>query len=643
MKLLNKKYLTVITLASCLLSACSDDEENYVKGEWDAAENFQNVYFPQTSISEELDPADPTVVTIEIKRRNTQGTATVPFVIDDPDNVFFVSDATFADGEASTTFDVSFPNAEVGKEYTLKLSVEDLAFTSYLYSTDNSFTYTVTRVKWNEAGFYYAEDGSKVEGYANYTDDIVTTFFGVENVTFPTRLQERDDMPGYFRMVNTYGENYPYNEPGDWDETQDYYIYIDATDPNKVYIPSSCNTGMDWTYGDFYIHSLAGYYLANGKEDTASDYYGKYENGKITFPAGALLVGMANYNSGGLYAANGNGAFNLVVNPDEDLYEASIKDDFEWELVYNGSFESEKLGTTGTAAFYKGICVNNKDNCDKTFEENYGTAYYIDSPYEKGYNLIFSVKDGKILVPAGYEVQPTGINAVGEEVFAKINSSASSFSDKVVTLNITFQNEDGTITYATSNETLSNITYTQVGTGTYTYTQFFGSEEEPEEDPGLIISQRDDMPDVYKVSNWGYGVDFIFTWDKTTNECTVPEQFTGYVHSSYGSVYVSDLYIYTGGEYTYEDFPCYYDPSTSTFHFNVAYFVSEGVFGYGEETLTVTFDANNANAKSPAKKSLNTRNSALKRNSNRSTLFVPQRTDIKSITRNPGYSIGSLF
>ena len=84
------------------------------------------------------------------------------------------------------------------------------------------------------------------------------------------------------------------------------------------------DVGLDWSYGPIHVLNLAGNYVeaaeaaeasgdaAKAKQnwDKAEEYYGKYENGKITFPAQSFYFAMENYNDGkfGWYA-NANGAF----------------------------------------------------------------------------------------------------------------------------------------------------------------------------------------------------------------------------------------------------------------------------------------------------------------------------------------------
>ncbi len=590
-----------MALSVLALASCSSKYEYDGAGQWNANEGYAQAQFSKTSITVELAPTDPTQTTIELKRLNTTGSAVVNFDIEtNTDNVFTVSPTTFADGEETATAVVSFPNAEVGKQYTLKLAITDPNVVSQ-YSASNGCTLNVMRVKWNDAGFIYTDETKtkKKEGYAMYTDDFVSTFFNTGTPTFVTKLQERDDKPGYFRMVNTYHENYPYNEPGDWDDTKDYYIYIDATDTKKVFIPHYCTQGTDWSYGNFLFSSMAGYYLAKDDEETAAPYYGTYENGAITFPKDALLFGMSNYKSGAFYGANSSGAFKLVIDPDKALYTAQISDYvFSTDgLIFEGQFTSEKLGTEEEGimlikgAADESIEAANK-GCYSRFEAKYGAPYMIVSPYASGYHILFCVNaDGKVIIPDEIANQPIGLDAMGDDVYAHINGGASSFSESEIVLNITFQNEAGDVVYGETNETLANIKWNLVGTGTYTYSIYYEGS-----DDGYEIYQREDKPNMYKVSNWCDGSDFIFTWNQETNKCTVPITFTGIVHSQIGNIYVGDVptfyYALTGKSVSYDDYPCTYDPDSKTFSFNLYYLTLEGQgWGPGVETLKVDWNS----------------------------------------------------
>ncbi len=603
------KYTMTMALAVLALASCSNSEYKYDgPGQWNANEGYAQVQFAKTSLSVELAPTDPAQTTIQLTRLNTVGSAVVNFEIEtNTDDVFTVTPATFADGEETATAVVSFPKAEVGKEYILKLVITDPNMVSQ-YSASNGCTLSVMRVKWNDAGFIYTDAAKtqKQEGYAMYTEDFLTTFYSVQNVSFVTKLQERDDKPGYFRMVNTYHENYPYNDPGDWDDTKDYYIFIDATDPKKVFIPHYCTSGMIWSYGEFRFSSMAGYYLAKDDEESAAPYYGTYENGAITFPKEALLISMANYQTGGFYNSNVNGAFKLVIDPDKALYTAKVSDYvFNTEgLVFAGLFTSNKLKSEKEGVMLiKGatdpeVEAANK-GCYDRFETKYGAPYLIVAPYADSYHLAFCVNaDGKVVIPEEIANQPIGIKAMGEDVYAHINGGASTFGKSEIVLNITFQNEDGSVIYGETNETLAYITWTQVGTGTYTYNFWWEGE-----DDGYAVFQRDDKPNMYKIADWGNGSEFIFTWNKSNGKVTVPINSTGDMYGDYGTVYVSDgptCLATFGYEATYEEYPCTYDEATSIFSFSLLYFVSQGWFNQGAAPAVETLKVDWGSTAAPA-------------------------------------------
>lgn len=595
------KY-SVAFVSALMMAACSErgDINDFTYGTWDASADYSNVYFETANQTVELDPVEATNFKAQISRRNTSKAATVKLdITTNTDDVFTVSDAVFAAGDSVADIDISFPNAEVGKTYTLTLVSSNAEDVSPNYSKGVSYTLNVTRVKWNPAG-YVEVDGQKFEGYAMYTDDIITGFYGVQNVTYPVQIEERDDKPGYFRILDLY-KDYPYDH--DWDDSEIHYLYIDATNPNKVFIPSKYYSGMALGEdGQIIVFSIAGLRLSQGRPADAEGNYGTYKNGVITFPEKALLIAEEFYNDGGLYQANPKGLTKIVIDPSKNLYTATLED-YDMEPVFEGTFTSAKLdNVTDGIALYKGVRNDSIENanpgCYDRYETNNGVPYVIVNPYAKGYPIYFAVNEkGKVVVPTGYESQPIGIEALNDDVYAVINAGASSFSEREVILNITFQNAKGTVEYGTTDESLAYVVWNKVGTGAYTYNTGFMCEKDEEgnlipvtDDPAELF-QREDKPNTYKLSPWGDGAELIFTWDKETNLCTVPMQPEGYVHPSYGIVYVSDIATWQGDAAYYEDFPCYYDPETTTFILSTAYYVEAGAFGYGTEALEVTWDA----------------------------------------------------
>lgn len=587
------KYSLPLALGVLVLAGCKEDDDVTV-GEWNAVDGYANIAFVETSKSIELDPADLTTDTIHMTRPDSVGSVTVPVEITSGDTeIFSIEPAVFADGETVADVVINFPNAEVGTTYTIQYAVKDPKYVSY-YSSNATGTFSVTRVKWNPAG-YVISDGQRYDGYAMYTEDFLTGIYQVENVSYPVEVQERDDKPGIYRIKNPYDEKYPYNDPGDWDDTQDYYIVINATNPDKVYMdPYDFYLGLSWSYGAFVVRNLAGRAVAIGAD--ASDYYGKMENGAITFPASSFYIGMDEYEGGGFrWYANPNGAFRLLLDPSKDIYVAELNaieedGDFVWNKEFEGIFTSAQQGTTDMATVYSATCTVTTDGANETFHNAYGTPYCIEAPYAEGYNIYFFVKDGRITIPNDFkealEIQPLGFQYGTTDIYGKINASDSYITANEVNLSITFQNADGSIIYGTESESVANITWTKQGEGTFYYDMFSSNEDgTPEADPGYTWYKRDDKEDVYKIGDWLMGTDFVFSWDKTTNECFVALQSIGYSHPTYGP-----MYIVEGAAYAqqFAEHTSYYDPATKVFHFFPLYFVEAGYFGQVEELFEVT-------------------------------------------------------
>ena len=117
----------------------------------------------------------------------------------------------------------------------------------------------------------------------------------------------------------------------------------------------------------------------------------------------------------------------------------------------------------------------------------------------------------------------------------------------------------------------------------YTLTQMWGAEVSVKE---VYARQSAINPtkQQYKIvikTNGGPNLDMIVDCDATTGECTIGEHFTGYNHSSYGPVYVSDLNTYAGKYQATSSF----DSKTGLFSLYLIYYVGAGYFGHGYEYL----------------------------------------------------------
>lgn len=297
MNIFKSSILSLVAVTSFMaFTSCDDDDDVNVVG---APFTVPGAFFePQYDHEVVLGETD-TQFTVTVNRSTGDGvytaniSSTTTSTAPDAASAFTVSPtATFADGETTASIIVSFDvtKLEPITPYELKISVAGSEDTPYTLSSVN---YTVMFVPWTDLG------------QCQYTDYYVGTFFKVSNVTYPVQILEHPTMKGLYRLVNPYGEAFPYNEPGDWDASKDYYLYINATNPNAVFFsdrdgnPAHFFSGMDWGYGQFIMTTMATYYLKKGDAASAAEHYGTLKDGKIYIPS--ILCAMANYNDGGLY------------------------------------------------------------------------------------------------------------------------------------------------------------------------------------------------------------------------------------------------------------------------------------------------------------------------------------------------------
>ena len=168
--------------------------------------------------------------------------------------------------------------------------------------------------------FWVAGDSNPWEslGYAMYTDDIMAGFLKEPaNYSYRVEVLANKEIPGLYRVMNPaafFGA----------DTSKDYYIEIDATDPEGVWIENYYEIGLDLGAGPMSVTSTAWYQAdAQGatKDDAkAAGLCGIYADGVITLPAKGLMIAMG----GKPYAyGNTNGAFkldlaNITATPDEE-------------------------------------------------------------------------------------------------------------------------------------------------------------------------------------------------------------------------------------------------------------------------------------------------------------------------------------
>lgn len=283
--------MVVATVAG--FASCSDDDD-YVPA---VVPGNAQVYFSNAQESTVNIVEDQTEFDVLVLRQDTEGELTVNIQANDPSGIFTIpSTVTFADTEATANLHITYDFADIegNVRYPISLKIDEKDATLY---GDASTSFVVLYAPW------------KSIGECKYTDGLISSLYNVDPLTYLVEVEESMTQPGLYRVVNPYGADYPYNEPGDYDPDNNYYLTINATDPTKVYLEES-PTGCNWGNGEFIFYSIAGLRLAQGNPAAAEGYYGTVKDGVITFPKGSLLGAMG---TDGWYTCNANGKFKLVL------------------------------------------------------------------------------------------------------------------------------------------------------------------------------------------------------------------------------------------------------------------------------------------------------------------------------------------
>ena len=317
-----------------LLSACV--EEKIEKGAPDLA-NCMGVYFveEQENLTEhtlEKGKDDKTLEFI-VRRTNVDTEADVAFnveaytvvkdetytdtsyceVLERAEDIFEFGEIYFKEGQRETTLKVWFDDIEIGKKYTCHMSITDPLYVSQYADNASSVTFTVQMFDWKKIG------------KAIYRDALFSDMFMWDGRYLETEVNvyERTDAAGkgYYKLENVYSAEYiarlvegeeAFNEDPTG-LTNDYRSYIDnasiivnATNPDKVYIPIQKTGFSDPSMGDIMIASD----VTEVWGAASNLLYGTLSEDKvITFPKNGLLISLGQY----FYFSNSSGKTRIVL------------------------------------------------------------------------------------------------------------------------------------------------------------------------------------------------------------------------------------------------------------------------------------------------------------------------------------------
>lgn len=102
----------------------------------------------------EVTPTEEKKMTLTLTRENTESEATIELLVKQNDNDIFQipESVTFASGVGSTTFDVTFPDAEIGVKYSLTLALKNDDVDPYQEVTTATLDGSIQVVQWEPIG-----------------------------------------------------------------------------------------------------------------------------------------------------------------------------------------------------------------------------------------------------------------------------------------------------------------------------------------------------------------------------------------------------------------------------------------------------------------------------------------------------------
>ena len=333
MKNLKIFFLSAVVAMAGLFTACSEND-------WSAgapAEGPQAYFSAEAPTSYKLTTED-TAVEIPVMRVETEGALEVPVLatIAEADAALFTVPAyvNFADGEATTTLQVSFDRAsmEDGASYSVMVTLDDPTMTTPYGSSTVTLTFAVPEP--------YVLKGT---GYLR--DDIVYALF-TEEVAEPYEVEiyEHLNYPGYLFVKNAYTKAFPEEyyeamevEPKSMSE-EDVYFVLDVRNPDAVVLPYQ-SLGVDFGYG-----AVGAGMLSDANAASVADCVGTYKNGVITFPVKKLLITMGS----SAYYANNNGGFALYM-PGAAMTDYSVEAEAAGHVANNAGQAAPVINVTAGA------------------------------------------------------------------------------------------------------------------------------------------------------------------------------------------------------------------------------------------------------------------------------------------------------
>ena len=561
MKNIFKYSLALLTVVLGFASCDSEKDENYQPASISGSQVF---FANDLQTKYEISP-DANSFAVTISRGAASGALNVPLKVTQSEaSIFNVpTSVSFADGEKDAKIVVTYDPTKIvyGDYATIKIEVADASMTTPYGLSSCQITAGVTA--WVDYG----------KGY--YREDIISTWYSLGHPVYDVVIQKNTVKDGFYRIVNPYGATYAKAIAealggDDWadyyDYDNDYFMEIDASDPNAVYVMGSATGAtVDPASGMISYSSIVAYYLSKGQaladiKAAHPEYFGTLKDGIITMPASSMLISEENYNGGDWYVAAKNGLFAVAL-------PGSVIADYSLDVTYVGRYTSAENVDYARLEFTFGPDVES-------------VKYALVAPDGDVDATAAGIQDGSV---EAAEISASGTAEVAYGASGKYTLVAVVYAggEAVGVEAFTFKLQS-------SGDTAETWTATYVGTYVYG-AQSFNQDgslffDQVYTDEGLTLYQSDSNPNRYRIAPlWSDSneVGLVFEMDDN-GAITVEGVETGIVDDTYGMICVTDINTYLD----MTEMTSYYEEGV--FYFNLAYHVEAGAFAYVQDTFTLT-------------------------------------------------------
>lgn len=326
------------------LGACTDDEPKYDPA---PAVGELPVFFSLEDETEFELFENSTEIDVPVYRKSTAGELTIPVTATatpDAEGFDFPTTVTFADGEkeAHIIVPLNMDKVQGRVDYKVTFTIGDGVETPYY--TDK-VTYTLNYSPWDLVTG--TDKNGNLVTKALFRDDLVAPMWGLDVVEYEVEMQCNPENNNIVRIVDPYGEAWPYAMYADYDDSEHHYMYFNITNPNAVFMCNENGVALGTNGSDKYFHTgltldedgeillttYYNYYIANNGKPTA-DMLGTIAQGNLTYQTDKFLMSFVLDPKLTLYYANRNAKFRIIWPGAEEYVDPATV----WNVVGIGQF-----------------------------------------------------------------------------------------------------------------------------------------------------------------------------------------------------------------------------------------------------------------------------------------------------------------